>query len=119
MMTMKYSLQGFARFKEELGRLPDIVVLSSAFWDLARWVEHYPSLVAADSLGHLMLAAWAQQLSDVMQMVEVSPQSSCISWHLPRASLLQQLGWLGCMMQVQHEVMLFEQGETDCWRIPL
>ncbi|KAK9830740.1 hypothetical protein WJX74_004700 [Apatococcus lobatus] len=61
---------GFKRFNEELSRRPDIVVLSSAFWDLARWVEHFPSLVAADSLDQFILAAWAQQLSDVMQMIE-------------------------------------------------
>lgn len=83
MVTLKHRLQGFARFEEELVRQPDVVVLSSAFWDLARWVEHYPSLVAANSLDQTVLAAWAQQLSDVMQLVEVSPVQSQENFECP------------------------------------
>lgn len=64
-------MQGLNRFKAEFSRVPDVIVLSSAFWDLARWVEHFPNLVAADSLEPMLLAAWAQQLSDIMQFIEV------------------------------------------------
>ncbi|KAK9846066.1 hypothetical protein WJX84_006891 [Apatococcus fuscideae] len=63
-------LQGFKRYQELMGALPDAVALSSAFWDLARWTQHMPEITAADNLNNELLVEFGEHLSHVMMQIE-------------------------------------------------
>ncbi|KAK9868849.1 hypothetical protein WJX84_008425 [Apatococcus fuscideae] len=64
------TVQGFEVYQQFTGALPDVVTLSSAFWDIARWTQHLPAIAASDDLTAELLDEFGQHLSNVMAGIE-------------------------------------------------
>jgi hypothetical protein len=64
-------LQAFEEFEAEQGESPDMVVMSTILWDLARLSDHTMYLTEYHILPPSVLESWMGDVSNMLAFIEV------------------------------------------------
>ena len=108
-------MQGIELFSKQNGRMPDLILLQSLFWDIAAFVmerdaegSHEAAVMTADALPQSFLDEYVTGITEVISEMKVSNHSRAENNRCPYLQMLMYAPVLNCQANASLSIICFK-----------